>query len=93
MDHPAGDSGVGETDVEAWERSLERLFSRVATCFRSDESVAQARMYLTGLLSGVERKNGRTLAEHAGDPAPHKMQRLLNSYAWNADLMRNAIRS
>ncbi|WP_163554082.1 transposase [Candidatus Frankia alpina] len=55
--------------------------------------MAQARMYLTGLLSGVERKNGRTLAEHAGDPAPHKMQRLLNSYAWNADLMRNAIRS
>ncbi len=87
------DDGVDDVDIEAWEASLEGLFSRVTECFRSDESATQARRYLTGLLSGVERKNGWTLAEHAGDPAPHKMQRLLNSYAWNADMMRNVIRS
>jgi hypothetical protein len=43
-------------------------------------------MYLRGLLSAAERKNGRTLAEQAGDRAPDAMQRLLN----HADDLRGA---
>ncbi|WP_322761148.1 IS701 family transposase, partial [Frankia sp. Cr2] len=46
-----------------------------------------------GLLSKNERKNGWTLAEHAKDRGPQKMQRLLNEYAWDADGVRNGIRS
>ena len=35
--------------------------------------------YLLGLVSGLERKNGWTLAEFAGDGTPDGMQRLLNA--------------
>ena len=33
--------------------------------------------YLCGLVAGLERKNGWTLAEHAGEASPDGMQRLL----------------
>uniref|UniRef100_UPI002AD20662 IS701 family transposase n=1 Tax=Frankia sp. Cas3 TaxID=3073926 RepID=UPI002AD20662 len=77
----------------AWDAGFDELFARVAGCFRTDESLHQARAYLMGLLSAVSRKNGWTLAEHAGDAAPHKMQRLLNEYAWDADAVQTVTRA
>ena len=50
-------------------------------------------MYLLGLLSGAERKNSWTLAEQAGDLTPDGMQRLLNFYRWDADTVRDDLRS
>ena len=48
--------------------------------------------YLKGLLSPVERKNGWQLAEQAGDATPDGVQRLLSSYRWDADLVRDDLR-
>lgn len=79
--------------MRAWDASFETLFGSVAECFRTEEALYQARAYLMGLVSDVTRKNGWTLAERAGDPAPHKMQRLLNEYAWDADAVRDVVRS
>jgi SRSO17 transposase len=45
-----------------------------------------------GLLSGAERKNAWTIAEQAGDLAPDGMQRLLNFYRWDADVVREDLR-
>jgi SRSO17 transposase len=45
------------------------------------------------LLSGTERKNSWTLAEQAGDTTPDGMQRLLNFYRWDADAVRDDLRS
>ena len=45
--------------------------------------------YLKGLLSPVERKNGWQLAEQAGDATPDGVQRLLSSYRWDADMVRD----
>ncbi|SES36734.1 SRSO17 transposase [Lentzea xinjiangensis] len=50
------------------------------------------RWYVSGLLSAVERKNGWTLAEAAGDAGPEGMQRLLNFYAWDTDGLRDDVR-
>ena len=44
---------------------------------------------LRGLLSPVERKNGWQLAEQAGDATPYGVQRLLSTYRWDADLVRD----
>lgn len=52
----------------------------------------RAQAYLLGLLSGVERKNGWWLAEHAGESTPDGMQRLLNAAVWGADQVRDALR-
>ncbi len=48
--------------------------------------------YVRGLLAEVERKNGWTLAEAAGDVGPERMQRLLNFYAWDCDGLRDDVR-
>ena len=37
----------------------------------------------------MKRKNGLQLAERAGDATPEGMRRLLYSYRWNADLVRD----
>lgn len=52
----------------------------------------RARAYLLGLLSGVERKNGWSLAEFAGESTPDGMQRLLNAAVWDAEAVRDALR-
>ena len=48
--------------------------------------------YVRGLLGEVERKNGWTLAEAAGDSGPEGMQRLLNFYSWDCDGLRDDVR-
>ena len=48
--------------------------------------------YLKGLLSSVERKNGWQLAERAGGDTPYGVQRLLSTYQWDADLVRDDLR-
>jgi len=48
--------------------------------------------YLPGLLGQIERKNGWQLAEHAGEPTPDGMQRLLATASWDPDLVRDDLR-
>ncbi|OUC95566.1 transposase, partial [Streptosporangium minutum] len=77
---------VGELtsdDLQEWVSGLDVLFGRVAGRFGRVEPRRQARAYLLGLLAPIERKNGWQLAEAAGDAAPDRMQRLLNSARWN----------
>ena len=49
--------------------------------------------YLAGLLSPVERKNGWQLAEQAGYLAPHAIQHILGRAKWDADLVRDDLRT
>jgi len=63
----------------------------VAPFFFRREPRLRARAYLLGLVSGLERKNGWSLAELAGDACPDGMQRLLNSARWDAGAVRDAL--
>jgi SRSO17 transposase len=63
----------------------------VAPAFARREPRLRARAYLLGLVSGLERKNGWTLAELAGDATPDGMQRLLNAACWDADGVRDGL--
>ncbi len=49
--------------------------------------------YLRGLMSTVERKHGWQLAEAAGEQTPDGMQRLLNTAHWDADQVRDDLRT
>ncbi len=54
------------------------MFAEVAAAaFYRREPRLRAHAYLLGLVSGLERKNGWTLAEFAGDATPDGMQRVL----------------
>jgi len=59
------------------------LLGLVAGTFTRRETRTQAGKYVDGLLADLPRKNGWTLAEHAGDRSPDRMQRLLNHAAWD----------
>jgi SRSO17 transposase len=51
------------------------------------------REYVSGLVAGLERKNGWTLAEHAGEACPDGMQRLLRRADWDVDGVRDDLRA
>jgi SRSO17 transposase len=53
----------------------------------------RARSYLVGLLGPVERKNGWQLAEAAGEADPWKVQHFLGRAKWDADAVRDQVRS
>ena len=82
------------TQVWRWAQELERLHARIAPRFVRPEPIRRrALAYLKGVLSSTERKNGWQLAEHAGEARPDGMQRLLSSAKWDADGVRDDLRS
>jgi SRSO17 transposase len=63
----------------------------LAPVFARGEPRLRAWSYLLGLVSGLERKNGWTLAEFAGDATPDGMQRLLDAAVWDEDDVRDRL--
>jgi SRSO17 transposase len=73
-------------------RELDRVHERIAGRFARAEPRARVRRYVTGLVAGLERKNGWTLAEQAGEVGPDGMQRLLRRADWDVDGVRDDVR-
>ena len=71
--------------VELAVGELDRAHERIAGRFARAEPRARARRYVAGLVAGLERKNGWTLAEQAGEVCPDGMQRLLRRADWDVD--------
>lgn len=71
---------------------LDRVHARIAGRFTRSEPRARAREYVSGLVAGLERKNGWTLAEQAGEVSPDGMQRLLRRADWDDDGVRDDVR-
>ena len=71
---------------------LDALHERVSGRFGRAEPRARVREYVSGLVAGLERKNGWTLAERAGEVAPDGMQRLLRRADWDVDGVRDDVR-
>ncbi len=55
--------------VEDWAVGLEKVLERIGPRFARSEPRARAGVYVRGLLSAAERKNGWTLAPHPGEAA------------------------
>src|ERR687883_135416 len=79
-------------EVQDWAAGLEEVHRRSAGAFARAEPRARVLAYLRGLLGQLERKNGWTLAEAAGEGSPDGMQRLLRTADWNADAVRDQLR-
>ena len=77
-------------DVVAGE--LDQLYERIAGRFGRAEPRVRVREYVSGLVAGLERKNGWTLAEWAGEVSPDGMQRLLRRAEWGVDGVRDDVR-
>ena len=61
-------------------------------CFVRPEPWLQAGKYLCALAGGLARRNGWTIAEHAGDRAPDKTQRLLSRAVWDTSVATGVVR-
>src|SRR5277367_6657939 len=79
--------------LQLWADQLDRLAHRLAPRFARSETRQRLLAYLRGLLSPVERKNGWQLAEQAGYATPYSLQHLLDRALWDADLVRDELRS
>src|SRR5215211_5249694 len=79
-------------EVQDWAVGLEEVHARIAGRFARAEPRARVLAYLRGLLGQLERKNGWTLAEAAGEVSPDGMQRLLRTADWNAEEVRDELR-
>src|ERR1700750_2908167 len=71
---------------------LDELHERISGRFARAEPRARVREYVSGLVTGLERKNGWTLAEWAGEVSPDGMQRLLRRADWDVDGVRDDVR-
>jgi len=79
--------------IAAWAAGLDEVHRRIAPRFARAEPRQRALAYVRGLLHPVERKNGWQLAERAGERSPDGMQRLLAAATWDADGVRDDLRT
>jgi SRSO17 transposase len=84
---------VSVASVFDWRSELSELYGRLGVLFGRAEPRRQAGLYLEGLLSAVERKNGWQLAEHLGDARPWRTQRLLSHVQWDEEAARDLCRA
>jgi SRSO17 transposase len=85
------DGLVTAADLDAWDLELEVVCARADGLFRRPEPRVHVRQYVRGLLAPLERKNARTIAEHAGAAEPKALQRFLNLTPWDADALRDVV--
>jgi SRSO17 transposase len=64
-------------------RKRVELLGRLKQCFARAQTWLQAGKYVSALASELPARNGWSIAEHAGDRAPDKAQRLLNRATWD----------
>ena len=67
--------------------------TRAGAWFSRVEPRRRARAFVLGLLAELPRKNCWTIAGHAGDRTPDGMQHLLSRARWDADGVRDDVRS
>ena len=66
---------------------------RIAGRFGRVEPRRRIRLFVLGLLAGLPRVNCWTIAEHAGEASPDGMQHLLARASWDADSVRDDLRT
>jgi|SRR5881392_971289 len=85
------DDEVTVEDLAVLDAEFAAVCGLIAPLFHRPESQGHSEAYLRGLLSPLEKKNGWTIAEHAGAPEPKRMQRFLNLTSWDADRLRDIL--
>ena len=79
-------------DPDRWWTAFGALIDRIAPRFARYEPLRHAAGLMLGMLSGLDRKNCWTIAEHRGDVTPDGLQHLLSRAKWDADAVRDDLR-
>jgi SRSO17 transposase len=78
---------VAPEHVEGWAEELASLTAGLGYLFARPEPREVFADLIEGLLSGLGRKNGWTMAERAGHATPHRIQKFLGEASWDADAL------
>jgi SRSO17 transposase len=68
------------------------VIDRIAPRFARYEPLRHAAELMAGMVSGLDRKNCWTIAEHRGGATPDGLQHLLSRAKWDADAVRDDLR-
>ena len=68
------------------------MIDRIAPRFTRYEPLRHAAGLMLGMISGLDRKNCWTIAEHRGGSSPDGLQHLLARARWDADAIRDDLR-
>jgi SRSO17 transposase len=79
-------------DPRRWQTAFGAVLDRVESRFARYEPLRHAAGLMLGMLSGLERKNCWTIAEHRGQLSPDGLQHLLSRARWDADAVRDDLR-
>jgi SRSO17 transposase len=89
---PATTDATAST-IEGGRAYVADMARRLAPYFARSGSRQRALAYLQGLLSEAERKNSWQVAEVCGEPTPYGFQYLLSRADWDADAVRDELRT
>ncbi len=73
-------------------RKRAELLDQLRPAFARTGPWLQAGKYVAAVMSDLPRRNGWTIARHAGDRSPDRTQRLLNRAAWDTMAAMSAVR-
>ena len=79
-------------DADRWQTEFSAVIDRIAPRFRRYEPLRHAGELMAGMVSGLDRKNCWTIAEHRGDATPDGLQHLLSRASWDAEEIRDDLR-
>jgi SRSO17 transposase len=79
-------------DPDRWQTEFSAVLDRIAPRFARYEPLRRAGELMAGMVSGLDRKNCWTIAEHRGDRTPDGLQHLLARASWDADAVRDDLR-
>jgi SRSO17 transposase len=79
-------------DPDRWWTEFSAVIDRIAPRFARYEPLRHASELMLGMVSGLDRKNCWTIAEHRGDTTPDGLQHLLSRAKWDAEAVRDDLR-
>ncbi len=85
-------AAVHSVDPDRWLTEFSAVIDRITPRFTRYEPLRHASELMLGLLSGLDRKNCWTIAEHRGDATPDGLQHLLSRAKWDAEAVRDDLR-
>jgi SRSO17 transposase len=89
---PAAVAAAHSVDPARWHKAFGAVLDRIESRFSRYEPLRHAADLMMGMVSGLDRKNCWTIAEHRGDCSPGGLQHLLSRAKWDADAVRDDLR-
>jgi SRSO17 transposase len=88
----AAAAAAHSVDADRWQTEFSGVIDRIAPRFARYEPLCHAAALMAGMVSGLDRKNCWTIAEHRGATTPDGLQHLLARASWDADHVRDDLR-